>query len=165
MVLRAAALSALLCASCASASGLTGTRGATPASPDAAQLATGIAAADADMYANRYAAAGAAFASLLVAAPRSADVRAADALFLNYEGDAGAAGAEAIQAVALDAHDADAQAVLCRVDDWAGNIIDAVERVESSVVEGTAQIRRIRGRVRLPRGPPGRELAAALTYG
>src|SRR5580698_4183712 len=126
MVLRAAVLAAFLCVSCASGNGLIGDRGGAPASPDAAQLATGIAAADADMYANNYAAAGAAFSALLVQAPRSADVHAADALLLNYEGDGAAAAQEAGVAVGLDAADADAQAVLCRVDDWAGNIVDAV---------------------------------------
>ncbi len=78
------------------------------------------------MYANNYAVAGAAFSALLVQAPRSADVHAADALLLNYEGDGAAAAREAGDAVVLDAADADAQAVLCRVDDWAGNIVDAV---------------------------------------
>jgi uncharacterized protein YkwD len=126
MVLRAAALSAMLCVSCASASGLSANRSGAPASPAAAQLATGIAAADADMYANNDTAAGAAFMALLVQAPRTASVHAADALLLNYEGDGSAAAQEAADAVRLDPGDADAQAVLCRVDDWAGNIVDAV---------------------------------------
>lgn len=103
-----------------------GPRSGAPASPDAAQLATSVDAANADMFANDYAAAGAEFSALLVKAPRSADVHAADALLLNYEGDGPAAAQEAGDAVALDAGDADAQAVLCRVDDWAGNIVDAV---------------------------------------
>ncbi len=85
------------------------------------------------MYANNDAAAAAAFAVLLVAAPRSASVRAADALLLNYEGEGAAAAVEATQAVALDSHDADAQAVLCRVDDWAGNIVDAVAAGNTAV--------------------------------
>ena len=78
------------------------------------------------MYANRYAAADSEFAALLAAAPGSAAVHAADALFLNYEGIGPQAQSEAARAVALDPHDADAQAVLCRVDDWAGNFPGAL---------------------------------------
>ncbi len=85
------------------------------------------------MYANNDAAAGAEFTALMAAAPRSASVRAADALLLNYEGDSGAAAAVAAKGVSLDAHDADAQAVLCRVDDWAGNIVDAVTAGDAAV--------------------------------
>jgi uncharacterized protein YkwD len=126
MLTRVAALAALLCVACASGNGVHDVPGGSPPSPDAAQLAAGIAAADADMYANNDAAAGAAFSALMVAAPRSASVRAADALLLNYEGDGGAAAKAAAAALALDPRDADAQAVLCRVDDWAGNIVGAV---------------------------------------
>jgi tetratricopeptide (TPR) repeat protein len=133
MVLRAAALAAVLCASCASPTGLKAPRTLSPAGPDAAQVTAGVAAAEADMYANRYSDAGSAFAALLVAAPRSAGVLAADALFRNYEGDGSAALQEATHAVHLDARDADAQAVLCRVDDWAGNIIGAVAAGNAAV--------------------------------
>jgi len=133
MVIRVAALSAMLCVGCASASGLTGTPSAPPASPDAARIATGLAAAAADMYANDDDAAGKAFSGLLVAAPQSASVRAAHALLLNYDGNGGAAAQEAAAAVALDPRDGDAQAVLCRVDDWAGNIVGAIAAGNAAV--------------------------------
>lgn len=133
MVIRVAALSAILCVACASTSGLTGTRSASPASRDAAQIASGVAAADADMYANDETAAATAFSGLLVAAPRSASVRAADALLLNYEGNGAAAAQEAGAAVALGARDADAEAVLCRVDDWAGNVAGAIAAGNAAV--------------------------------
>ena len=85
------------------------------------------------MYANDDTAAGKAFSGLVAAAPRSASVRAADALRLNYDGNGGAAAQQAAAAVALDARDADAQAVLCRVDDWAGNIVGAVAAGSAAV--------------------------------
>jgi tetratricopeptide (TPR) repeat protein len=133
MVPRAAALSALLCVACASTAGLKGTPRPSPARPDAAQLASGIATADADMYANNYSGAAASFAALLVTAPRNASVLAADALLLNYESDNAAAASEVAEAVGVDPRDADAQAVLCRVDDWAGNIVGAVAAGNAAV--------------------------------
>jgi uncharacterized protein YkwD len=126
MLSRAAALTALLCVACASSVPRDSPSTEARTTVDAAQIADGVAAADADMYANRYAAADAEFASLLAAAPDSAAVRAADALFLNYEGGGPPARSEAARAVALDPRDADAQAVLCRVDDWAGNFPGAL---------------------------------------
>jgi tetratricopeptide (TPR) repeat protein len=133
MVPRAAALAAMICVSCASTAGLSGSPHGSPATPDAARLDAGIAATDADMYANHYSAAGAAFGALLAAAPLSADVRAADALLLNYEGDGDAASQEATKAIGLDPRDADAEAVLCRVDDWAGNVVAALAAGNAAV--------------------------------
>jgi uncharacterized protein YkwD len=126
MLSRAAALTALLCVACASAAPRDSPTIALRAGLDAAQIADGVDAAESDMYANRYAAADSEFATLLAAAPGSAAVHAADALFLNYEGIGPQAQSEAARAVALDPHDADAQAVLCRVDDWAGNFPGAL---------------------------------------
>jgi tetratricopeptide (TPR) repeat protein len=126
MLSRVAALTALMCVACASGASRGSPSTAARASLDATQIADGVAAADADMYANRYTAADAEFAALLASAPGSAAVHAAEALFLNYEGDGPQAQSEAARAVALDPHDADAQAVLCRVDDWAGNFPGAL---------------------------------------
>jgi tetratricopeptide (TPR) repeat protein len=122
---RAAALTALLCVGCASAAAPEASS-AVRARVDAAAVAAGIATADADMYANRYASADTAFAALLAAAPDSAPVHAAYALSLNYEGEGTAALGEVDQAIALDPHDGDAQAILCRTDDWAGNLVSAL---------------------------------------
>lgn len=121
MLSRAAALTALLCVACASTAARGSPSTAHRAGLDSGQIAGGVAVADADMYANRYAAAGAEFSTLLAAAPDSAAVHAADALFLNYENGGPPAQDEIARAVALDPHDADVQAVLCRIDDWAGN--------------------------------------------
>ncbi len=126
MLPRAAAVAAVLCVACTSAVPRGSPSSAVRATLDATQIADGVAAANADMYANRYAVADAEFAKLLAAAPDSAAVHAADALFLNYEGDGPQAQSEAARAVAIDPHDADAQAVLCRVDDWAGNFPGAL---------------------------------------
>jgi uncharacterized protein YkwD/Flp pilus assembly protein TadD len=125
MLSRAVAVIALLCVGCASASEAAGPTGAA-AHLDLAQIASGVATADEDMYANHYAAADATFAALLARAPESAAVHAADALYLNYAGDGAAAHEQAARAVALDPHDAEAQAILCRVDDWAGDLAAAV---------------------------------------
>ena len=126
MPFRAAVLTALLCVACATATPRASPATATRTGLDAAQIADGVAAAESDMYANRYAAADSAFSALLASAPGSADVHAADALFLDYEGERPSAQSEAAGAVALDPHDADAQAVLCRVDDWAGDFTGAL---------------------------------------
>ncbi|MGA7989764.1 MAG: CAP domain-containing protein [Candidatus Dormiibacterota bacterium] len=127
MLARATALTALLCVACASAVPRGSPSTASRATLNAAQIADRLAAASSDVYANRYAAADAAFATLLAAAPSSAAVHAEDALVLNYEGNGPQALREAARAVALDPHDADAQAVLCRVDDWAGNFPGALK--------------------------------------
>ncbi|HZB98145.1 MAG TPA: CAP domain-containing protein, partial [Candidatus Sulfotelmatobacter sp.] len=66
------------------------------------------------------------FHSLLEHHPDDAKVHASYALFLNYRKQPAAARAEAMRAVALDAHGAHAYAVLCRVDDWAVRLNDAV---------------------------------------
>ena len=133
MVIRVAALSGMIAVACASGSGPAGVRSASPTVLDAAQLTAAVSAADAEMYANNYAAADAAFSALMIAARRSASVRAADALLLNYEGDGVAAAQVAAAAVALDPRDGAAQAVLCRVDDWTGNIVAAVAAGNAAV--------------------------------
>lgn len=96
------------------------------ASPSSGQITAALAAAQQDMFVNLYAAADAAYARLLAGAPRSAEVHAAYALFLNYRGDSGDAEAQAQRAVSLDHSDGTAEAVLCRVLDWAGRFSDAV---------------------------------------
>src|SRR5438132_279235 len=79
-----------------------------------------------EIFANRYAAADAAYAHLLAAAPRSPDVRAALALFLSYRGDLEDAYTQAKRAESFDHRSAAARAALCRVLDWSGHIADAV---------------------------------------
>jgi tetratricopeptide (TPR) repeat protein len=117
------ALVAALAAACSPASPAGST---TAPSPPGAQLIAALATAQQDMFDNLYTSADAAYARLLAAAPRSAEVHAAYALFLNYRGDSAAAETQARRAVSLDHSDGNAEAVLCRVLDWAGHFTDAV---------------------------------------
>src|SRR5205807_22693 len=55
------------------------------------------------------------------------------ALFLNYRGDFGDALTQATRAVALDQRSGVAAAVLCRVEDWSGDVSHAVASGRSAV--------------------------------
>jgi tetratricopeptide (TPR) repeat protein len=90
-------------------------------------------AAESETFANRYAAADERYVPLLTVAPRSAQLHAAYALFLQYRGDAGDALAEAQQAVSLDPHSSAAEASLCRVRDWAGDLSAAAAAGRAAV--------------------------------
>jgi len=93
----------------------------------------GLVVAQQEMFANRYTAADGTYGGLLAAAPSVAGVHAAFALFLNYRNDFGDALAQAKRAVALDRRSGDAAAVLCRVQDWSGNVTAAVVSGRSAV--------------------------------
>lgn len=92
-----------------------------------------IARAEAATYANAYGVAADDYLRLRTAAPKSVDAAAAYALFLNYRGEGGLAQAEATRAVALDPHSGLAEAVLCRVHDWAGDVTGAVTAGRSAI--------------------------------
>ena len=125
---------ALLCAACGSATGVSppptqlgGAQAAAgAAAASAPDVAAAIAAAAADTYANRYGVADTEYVALVTAVPKSAAAHAAYALFLQYRGDGDDAATEAARAVALDPHSGRAEAVLCRVHDWAGELGAAV---------------------------------------
>jgi len=93
----------------------------------------GLAAAQQDMFDNRYTAADGDYARLLAAAPNVADVHAGFALFLNYRNDFGDALRQARRGVVLDRRSGAAAAVLCRVQDWSGDITHAVVSGRSAV--------------------------------
>jgi uncharacterized protein YkwD len=132
MLIRAAtALAAGLCVACASSPVTTAHRTA-PAGPDATRIGAGIALAEDDMYANHYTPADAVYAGLLAAAPRNAAIRAAHALFLAYSGQPGAR-AEASRAVSIDPADGHAEAVLCRTEDWAGDLPAALSAGKAGI--------------------------------
>ena len=120
-----AVVAALLCAACASAPAAPATPRAAASLP-AARIAAQLAVAQQDVFDDRYAAADSAYAQLLGAAPQSADVHAAMALFLSYRGDLADALAQAQRAVALDGGNGRALAVLARVRDWSGQYAAAV---------------------------------------
>ena len=109
--------------------------GRVAASPAAGgpQVAQGLTAAQQDMFDNRYTAADVDYARLLTTAPNVADVHAALALFLNYRSDFGDALTQATRAVALDPRSGAAAAVLCRVEDWSGDVSHAVASGRSAV--------------------------------
>ncbi|MBV8195286.1 MAG: hypothetical protein JOY80_07130 [Candidatus Dormibacteraeota bacterium] len=118
---------ALLAAACApSGAAIRATSPAVSPTPTVAEISARLTTAQNDMFANRYAAADDAYATLLTEAAKSSSVHAALALFLNYRSDPADALAQARMAVSLDRSSGTAEAVLCRVDDWSGYLPDAV---------------------------------------
>ena len=130
---------ALLCAACAPVAPVTHPSPRAGASVSAPAIGATIATAQAQTYANNYAAADATYVDLTTRVPGSAQAHAAFALFLEYRGYPSDAAAEATRAVALDAHSAVAEAVLCRVRDWAGDLSGALTAGRSAVSLNAAE--------------------------
>ena len=130
---------ALLCAACAPAAPRDHSSPRPGAVAASAVIDSTITAAQAETYANEYAAAATTYTGLTRRFPGSAQAHAAYALFLDYRGDGADAASEASRAVALDQHSAVAYAVLCRTRDWAGDPGGAVTAGRTAVTLSAAE--------------------------